>query len=422
MSRQVIQVYEHSALQQGQRINGVEFTSAQLYALQAFHAGEGSRFYSLVHRGIRFHHYVGVIQVGGLHIEVLPKIDRQAGDAARWRDVLLRMLRYTGGLRVEAPTYAHLQTRGVGLLDIYIGLFLDEVQAILHRGLLKTYRQTEGNRHSLQGRLDFTQQTRRNLVHAERFYVHAATYDTQHPLNRILYKALLLLQRLPAAATQAGRVQRLLLDFPPMPDIAVDAALFERLHFDQERVLARNKHYEKAIHIARLLLLNHHPDLQSGRHDVLALLFDMNALWERHVLKQLQQAAPPEWEFQGQSHRDFWQIGDARPQTLRCDIVLRDKADGRALAVLDTKWKLQEGQNVGSEDLKQMFAYHHLYESGLSALIYPGAMPECTEGRFKVQGRDCKGLIWRWAAVDPLGRLDLGLGARMVGMLRDLLT
>ena len=44
-----------------------------------------------------------------------------------------------------------LREKENSLLDIYLVLFLNEIEALLHRGLVKRYRHTEGQQMALRG-------------------------------------------------------------------------------------------------------------------------------------------------------------------------------------------------------------------------------------------------------------------------------
>ena len=110
----------------------------------------------------------------------------------------------------------------------------------------------------MKGKLLFGKNIQHNLVHQERFYVSYPTYDTEHQLHLILYKTILLIKNLNSNIELKSRIGSLLLHFPEMPNIKVSASIFEKLIFNR-----KTKSYKKAIDIAKLLLLNFHPDVVS---------------------------------------------------------------------------------------------------------------------------------------------------------------
>src|SRR5690606_36361637 len=116
----------------------------------------------------------------------------------------------------------------------------------------------------------------------ERFYVKFSTYDKDHKIHQILFKALKLLNRINTNGVLSSRIGSLLLNFPEVVDIKISESLFDKLQFDR-----KTERYRIAINIAKLLLLNYHPDIKRGRNDVLALMFDMNVLWEQFVFASL---------------------------------------------------------------------------------------------------------------------------------------
>ncbi|MDJ1493681.1 restriction endonuclease [Cytophagaceae bacterium DM2B3-1] len=371
-----ITVYEHQALYVGR--GEPSLTQKQLEALQSFH-GEGLPYYSLIHNGVKFCEYVGVLQIGNTVIEILPKADKATGnsstEATKWRDLLIGMLRAVGGFKIESPSHSSLRIRHNSILDLYVALFLTEAETLLHQGLTKQYRQTEGNSTSLKGSLQFGKHLQQNLTHQERFYVRHNIYDKIHSLNQVLHKTLRLLNRINTNADLHSRIGALLLNFPEMPDVAVSDAFFERITYTR-----KTESYRTAIEIARLLLLNYHPDVRKGQNYVLALLFNMNLLWEQFVLASLKKHKPEDITLDSQVKRDFWKPERGNKSQLRPDIVIN--ADKMYCLVLDTKWKNRNGYSPQSDDLQQMYAYLSYYNADRAILIYPGNTNEMQEGTF----------------------------------------
>ena len=348
-----------------------DFTETYFKALAAYHAPSEGLYYDLGHRRIIFKEYVGVIQVGHLTIEVLPKADRHtSGEESKdeWKKMLISMLRAVGLFDIHAPSSTSLKIKTNSILDLYFELYISELEYLLHRGLSKKYRKTEGNCTALKGSIVFGKHIQQNLVHQERAYVRYTVYDTLHQLHFILYKALKLLKQINSKPDLQSRIGALLLHFPEMPDTKVTEATFQKLSLNR-----KTNHYQKAMEMARLLLLNYHPDISKGGNHVLALMFDMNLLWEQFVLTSLRkefrsQNAPA--QVHGQVSKHFWKPNEGNRATIRPDIVIKTESHG--CIVLDTKWKNLGGINPSASDLRQMFVYHHYYNAQKVAIIYPG--------------------------------------------------
>lgn len=77
---------------------------------------------------------------------------------------------------------------------------------------------------------------------------------------------------------------------------------------------------------------------------------------------------------------------DVGMKIVRPDIVV-SKGD-KCIAVLDTKWKCPKDSKASDSDLKQMYVYHHYWDTKRSALLYPGDN-EAVKGRFAKEDHQC---------------------------------
>lgn len=369
-----IVVFEHEILRfdRGEK----KITKDQFEALERYY-GNGKPFYKLVYNGVQFNEHVGVIQIGNTLIEVLPKADKtphSKTEDKKWRDLLIGMLQAVGSFSIKSTSSSNLKIRPNTILDLYFELFIKEVEYLLHNGLVKKYRKKEGNVTALKGSLQFGKHIQQNLIHQERFYVRHSTYDIEHTLHFILYKTIRLLKQINTNNDLHSRIGVLLLHFPEMPDIKISDSTFEKLVYNR-----KNQHYRKCIEIAKLLLLKYHPDVSKGRNHVLALMFDMNLLWEQFIYVSLKKNKTDFIKIKAQTSKFFWKPENGRRTAMKPDIYIETNNGN---IVLDTKWKNLNGFNPSPDDLRQMYVYHEYFDASKVALIYPGNNKDSKAGTY----------------------------------------
>ena len=181
-SQSHITVFEHDRIHIDRGNNRI--SSSQLKALQQFYGESGVPYFDLIHNGIKFKEYVGVLLVGKTTIEILPKADKEL-ENKDWRKVLIGMLHAVGLFDIHTPSSTALDLRANSILELYFELFVCELEYLLHGGLIKKYRNTSGNLSSLKGSIHFPKQVSKNLIHRERFYVNYTTYDKEHIYHQI---------------------------------------------------------------------------------------------------------------------------------------------------------------------------------------------------------------------------------------------
>ncbi|MGG5208207.1 McrC family protein [Chryseobacterium sp. MIQD13] len=344
-----------------------------LYDALVKYYGDYTPFFKLIRNGVQFNQNVGVIRIGDTTIEVLPKADNNDKDT--WRRLLIDMIKTIWGFEVRVSGSADLKLKSNSILDLYFELYIKELEYLLHRGLIKRYNKKEGNLYALKGSLQFSKHISQNLVHKERFYVKYPNYDVNHQIHCILYKALKLVYQTNNKPDLNSRIGAVLLNFPEMNDIKITESTFDKLVYDR-----KNLHYEKALQIAKLLLLNYHPDVSKGKNNVLALMFDMNRLWEQFVYVVLKKDLKVDgFKVKSQVSKEFWRSETGTKSRMKPDIVLESLNNS---IVLDTKWKNLYEKGPSPEDLRQMYAYHHYYKASKTALVYPGEEGKLIKGKY----------------------------------------
>ena len=378
---QHITVFEHETIKINQIIDDLKIDEKIIESLENHYGEKGVPYYSLSNKGVRFNEFVGVIQVGNLSINILPKADKNLSYLSdkkkknEWNNRLINMLRSVGLFDVKAPSISSLKLKPNSILDLYFSLFIKEVEALYHQGLIRKYRKTECNQTALKGSLHFSKHIQKNLIHKERFYVKHTIYDKEHLLHQILFKVLNLLKRINTNNSIQSDITRMIESFPELKDIKVIESTFDSIHYDRKTLA-----YKNAINIAKLILLNYHPDVSKGKNNVLALMFNMNLLWEEFVYVALRKYNQGN-SVTAQTRKNFWKPESGYNSFMKPDIVINKERKNETI-VLDTKWKNINNSNPKPDDLRQLFVYHEYFESKKVALVYPGDSTKNKPGKY----------------------------------------
>lgn len=132
-----------------------------------------------------------------------------------------------------------------------------------------------------------------------------------------------------------------------------------------------NDDYRPLHALCRLLLEHLGPDIEHGEHNFLPFKLNMPRLFETFVAEWLRQNSPSEWIVTAQHEA---KLKGTAELTFRIDLLLKEKSTGRAIAVLDTKYKLSETPKEA--DVQQAIAY--AVEMGVkhAFLVYPNALSQ----------------------------------------------
>ncbi len=410
----LIQVFEYEKLTlfASDNLFGYKLTQPELEKLYEFNDTSNNIYFTAIRNGIKFKSYVGVIQIGTLTIEILPKADRNiskdASEYRLWSKALLKMLAYCNYIKVDSVSEANLHQRYHSILDLYFDLYLNEVSRLLHQGLIKKYRYKAVNSGAFKGRIIFGKHIQKNLIHQERTYTSQQVYDYEHTINQILLRALSILNTLDIHCRLKDQIARIKMDFPEITEIAIN-----KTHFEQVYTNRKNLGYEEALKIAKMIILNYSPDIRSGRENMIALLFDMNKLWEEYVYRMLMRAKSDQYNISFQNRKKFWEH-----KTIRPDLVIEIKQNDGTIKchIIDTKWKIISDFSPSDDDLQQMFAYNLYWDAEQSLLLYPQTHTESDiSGSFhKKILEDNRCMIGFISVLDDSGSLDLDIGFKVL--------
>lgn len=347
-----------------------------------------AKAWSWGNQAIKFGHYCGVISLGNLAVEILPKIYGVEVDVGASRYALIRMLAKARRLKLRRSGSAGIALQKHSLLDVFILNFCDQLHAQLMQGKIRRYIERNENLNVLRGRLRIEQQFKQNLAHRERLFCQYDELSEDNIHNQVLKYVMKVLRKMAIGNRAHLQVTELLMRFDSISDVAADTALLDSLSFD--RSTAR---YESIFDQCRWFLEGLHPDVLAGKTTCISLLFDMNQLFEAYVAAELRKIAWGEGlRVREQGPRKYFarrHDTDEQIFMMKPDISFLDE-NNKVIAIADAKWKiLDEGEKksgISQADLYQMESYATRYRVNELYLVYPMQQKMTTTIKLALKG------------------------------------
>jgi len=328
-------------------------------------------------RAVRVTSFVGVIRApDGYQIEVLPKVAKVIGSGdVKARELLIEMLRCLGLFRHIQTNSAKLAATRMPLLEIFISEFLHSVEKLVKSGLRSDYNSQQNNLFALRGKLQMAEHLRRNLYRRDRFFAEFDEFSTDRPENRLLHAALLSVLAWTEYQDNQQLARELCFVFADVPASKHPSTDFQRVRLDRGMA-----HYHGALSWARLILEGESPLTGVGSHHAPSLLFPMEAVFEAFVAKHLSQQLGLSFKLRAQT-KSLSLVRHLEQNWFRLKPDLLVQSSKVNHLVLDTKWKLINGQQAAGSnkydldqgDFYQLYAYgqNYLEGNGNVVLIYP---------------------------------------------------
>lgn len=331
------------------------------------------------HKGVKVikpQNYVGVINIDNkVQIEILPKIDIgdpkiddpkiDIGNYDELRKLFLKMLYSLKEFKGKSFKNAQLNDSRLPIYEVFIQMYLNEVQELLKKGLKSDYLTIEGNLTFFKGKFLINQHLKHNIVRKDRFFMAYDEFHINRPENRLIKTTLLKLNKISSNGKNQLLAKRLLAEFEKVnqsTNIDKDFSLVKKDRNAQA--------YQSLMTWSQVFLKNKSFSTFKGTENVNALLFPMEKIFEAYVAKQLK-IKFPEWKVETQKE-DKYLFDNPKTFGLRPDIYM---AKGESAIVLDTKWKkLNQNSNnygISESDMHQMYAYAYKYDVENIVLIYP---------------------------------------------------
>ncbi|MBP9023320.1 MAG: McrC family protein [Spirochaetes bacterium] len=328
----------------------------------------------IIHAGsncLKLTSYVGIIQTAsGFVLEILPKIHSDQSEPEQSKRMYLEMLkqiRYIPGYK--DLNVAHLKIdSNMPLFEIFISMFIDEVFAIVKKGIKSDYVSQEYNSSFLRGKLIVGEHIKMNYTHKERFYISHDSYISDIPHNRIIKSALCLLRKSSTSFDNMRRIRELLFVFDE-----VCKSSDYRKDYVQCQSNRTNKYYEKALAWALVFLGHNSFSTFSGNTISFALLFPMEKIFEAYLYERLYREGCLCHDIESSLLSDIKKLNYQKPKKpllknadkqakffMKPDITC---ISGDSFCIIDAKWKLLSENDLDGKsgisqgDLYQLLSY-----------------------------------------------------------------
>ncbi len=325
--------------------------------------------------------YIGFVQVNQTRLLVYPKISNRLDDEMekkRSLHIFIRMLAFTGFDSVKKTLDSLMMDKYQGdILEIFIGLFVDELALQFSRDMNRGYNNILENQSFIKGKVDFPETVKRNSF---RRHIHTVRYDqfTENILiNRIFKSVIINLSKVTKINKNKIGLKKLMLWLEDVDQINLDDQIWDRVVFNRN-----SKNYEPSYNLAKMFYYNSSPNLNQGADLVFSFLVPANQLFEMYLYKTLLPGFTKDQVVNYQGPMKYL----ARNSTenifrLRPDITIT--RDHKVEHLIDAKYKdisCDYGKlKISQSDIYQMLAYSVRYQCNNVMLVYPKFLDDDNE-------------------------------------------
>jgi 5-methylcytosine-specific restriction enzyme subunit McrC len=296
--------------------------------------------------------YVGIVVLpSGNHFEVAPKVPVE--NLFYMISIAFRL----DPFRKETATFERLDDLLAAIARVFAGL----VEERIAEGLYRSYVECSDNLRYVRGRIDFTQDLRRNLLSRHRTHCTYTDFTWDIEENQILRQVAHLLSGWgfdPALRLRLSRLDNALAEVSPA---TLPASAVSRFRYDRF-----NDGYRHPHQLCRLFLEGASLSEKLGVWDSRTFLVDMNKLFELFVTENLTMRAANGTTVSAQVEL---RLAEGNRIPIRPDIMIEKR--GQTLVVVDCKYKRLTSEALNHDDYYQVLAYCIATRSPNGLIVYP---------------------------------------------------
>ena len=316
--------------------------------------------------------FVGTIPLDDFQIEILPKIPLVENNIEAEKIRFLEILQSIDYFKEKIFSNSKIGRTDTSILEIFIYLFIEEVEKILKKGLIYRYIDKNQNLIVFKGKLDINNHIKYNFSHKEKFFMKFGEFSVDSLENIIIKLTIQKLKKISVNSKNKENLNKIGHYFENVSILENSIENLKYLTFDR-----MNDYYKNAIQWAKIFLSNKSSSIfLTNNKEIISVLFPMETIFENYIANKLLNIIQEKFyselliKIQDSSCSLFSNISlnntkiDNNILRIRPDIVIKNK-NTKEIFILDTKWKilnkLDDKFKISTEDIYQMLAYVKTY-------------------------------------------------------------
>lgn len=329
-------------------------------------------FFKITKDAIVPQNFVGTIPLDDIQIEILSKIPLVENNIEAEKIRFLEILQSIDYFKEKIFSNSKIEITDTSILEIFIHLFIEEVEKIIKKGLIYRYVDKNENFNVFKGKLDINNHIKYNFSHKEKFFMKFDEFSVDSLENITIKLTIQKLKKISVNLKNKENLNKIGHYFENVSILDGSIENLKYLTFDR-----MNDYYKNAIQWAKIFLNNQSSSIFStNNREIPSILFPMETIFENYIANKLVNIIQEKSynqlaiKVQDNSCSIFSSISlnnvkiDNNILRIRPDIVIKNK-DAKEIFILDTKWKilnkLDDKFKISTEDVYQMLAYVKTY-------------------------------------------------------------
>ena len=329
-------------------------------------------FFKITKDAIVPQNFVGTIPLDDIQIEILPKIPLVENNIEAEKIRFLEILQSIDYFKEKIFSNSKIEITDTSILEIFIHLFIEEVEKIIKKGLIYRYVDKNENLNVFKGKLDINNHIKYNFSHKEKFFMKFDEFSVDSLENITIKLTIQKLKKISVNLKNKENLNKIGHYFENVSILDGSIENLKYLTFDR-----MNDYYKNAIQWTKIFLNNQSSSIFSTNNgEIPSILFPMETIFENYIANKLVNIIQEKSynqlaiKVQDNSCSIFSSISlnnvkiDNNILRIRPDIVIKNK-DAKEIFILDTKWKilnkLDDKFKISTEDVYQMLAYVKTY-------------------------------------------------------------